>query len=228
MVILLPIYGDLENHRTIVEQFLTSKKIMNCKHIMEDDMNFSRIRNLCTVVAILLCLLVIGAGNSYAQQAVTGSADGIVLAAITLANTENLEFGNVYQGVPKIVARTATGTDTTAAIFTITGQPEAGVTAQFVLPEYVSSTAGAQMLISFSTSDMAIDTSNSTTPLSVVAGDGWVDQDPRSFPVGMQIGGAPATATTLVFLGGKVTPSLFQPAGTYNGDIILSVSYNGN
>jgi len=221
-------YGDLENHRTIFEQLFVRVKKMNSKHILEDDMNFSRIRNQFSVVLTILCLLVIGVGNGFAQQAVTGSADGTVLAAITLAATENLEFGNIFQGVPKTVPRTATGADTTAAIFSVTGQPEAGVTAQLVLPEYLSSSGGAQMLISFGTTDMAIDTTNAETPATVAAGDGWVDQNPRSFPAAMQIGGAPATATTLIFLGGKVTPSLYQPAGTYTGDIILSVSYNGN
>ncbi len=189
-------------------------------------MNFSRIRIQFPVVVALLCFVLFGVGNIYAQQAVTGSADGVVLAAITLAATENLDFGDVFQGVPKTVARTATGTDTTAAIFTITGEAEAGVTAQFVLPEYLSSSGGANMLCAFSATDMAIDTSGTKTPLTVVAGDGWVDQDPRNFPAGMQIGGLGIVFTS-VFLGGKVTPSLFQPAGTYSGDIILTVSYNG-
>lgn len=221
-------YGDLESHRTIVKHLIVWKKKFN-KHILEDDMNFSRIRIQFPVVVALLCFLLFGvAGNIYAQQAVTGSADGVVLAAITLAATENLEFGDVFQGVPKTIARTATGADTTAAIFTITGEPEAGVTAQFVLPEYLSSSGGANMLIAFSATDMAIDTGGTKNPLTVVAGDGWVDEDPRNFPAAMQVGGAVAITFTSVFLGGKVTPSLFQPAGTYTGDVILTVSYNGN
>ncbi len=191
-------------------------------------MNFTRIRNQFPVIFALLCFLLLGVGSINAQQAVTGTADGTVLAAITLAASENLEFGDVFQGVPKTVARTAVGLDTTAAIFTITGQPEAGVTAQFVLPEYLSSSAGGNMVISFSATDMAVDTSASKTPATVLAADGWIDEDPRNFPAAMQIGGAVAIASSSVFLGGKVAPSLFQAAGTYTGDIILSVSYNGN
>ncbi|MBU8933458.1 MAG: hypothetical protein KOO62_05570 [candidate division Zixibacteria bacterium] len=194
-------------------------------------MNLSRFRFLHPgVLAIAIGLMVlVSASTGSAQQAVTGTADGTVLSAIVLAAGTNLEFGDIFPGVPKTVARTATGGDTTAAIFTITGEAGAGVTAQFMLPEYLSSSAGAQMNITFSSTDMAIDTTNSKTPLTVVVGDGWVDEDPRSFPAALVIGGTEGpTVITSVFLGGKVIPSMYQPSGTYSGDIVLSVSYNGN
>lgn len=194
-------------------------------------MNLSRTRFLRPVVLTVMVSLAVlaGAGPGFAQQAVTGTADGVVLAAITLAATEQLDFTNIFPGVPKTVARTATGADTTAAIFTITGEAGAGVTAQFMLPEYLSSSGGAQMNCTFSATDMAIDTTNTKTPLTVVVGDGWVDEDPRDFPAALVIGGTtPSVTVTSVFLGGKVIPSMYQPAGTYSGDLVLSVSYNGN
>jgi len=190
-------------------------------------MNLSRLRFLRSgVLAILVGLMVLASvGTGSAQQAGTGTADGTVLAAIVLAATTNLEFGNIFPGVPKSVARTATGGDTTAAIFTIAGEALSGVTAQLVLPEYLSSSGGAQMNCSFGTTDMAIDTTGGETPLSVAAGDGYVDEDPRAFPSDLTIGGG---GDINVFIGGKVIPSMYQTAGTYSGDIILSVSYNGN
>ncbi len=179
------------------------------------------------VLAVLILVFAVGSGH--AQMAVTNTADATVLAAISLAATTNLDFGNVFQGVPKTVARTAIGADTTAAIFTITGEAGAGISAQLVLPEYLTSTNGDIMTVTFGTTDMAIDTTTTATPATVAAGDGWLDENPRSFPAGLVIGGTvPAVTTTKVYLGGKVIPSVFQPAGTYSGDIILSVSYNGN
>lgn len=184
-------------------------------------------KGLLTVLTVLL--VVFAAGSSQAQMAVSNTADATVLAAIQLAATENLEFGSVFQGVPKSVARTATGADTTAAIFTITGEAGAGITAHLILPEYISAATGAQMTISFGTQDMAIDTTTTATPATVAATDGWVDQDPRSFPSGLVIGGtAGPVTTTKIYLGGKVVPSMFQEAGAYSGDILLSVSYIGN
>jgi len=52
---------------------------------------------------------------------------------------------------------------------------------------------------------------------------GWQDVDPRGLPGSISIG----STGTSIYLGGKVTPSLYQRAGSYDGDIILTVSYNG-
>ncbi len=189
----------------------------------------NRIGRSGIAVVLAVLILVFAFGTSHAQMAVTNTADATVLAAISLAATTNLEFGNVFQGVPKTVARTAIGADTTAAVFTITGEAGAGISAHLILPEYLSSTNGDIMSIAFGTSDMAVDTTTTQDPSTVAAAHGWVDQDPRAFPSGLVIGGTtPAVTTTKIYLGGKVTPSIFQPAGTYSGDIILSVSYNGN
>ena len=155
-------------------------------------------------VVLAVLILVFAFGNSQAQMAVTNTADATVLTAISLAATTNLEFGNVFQGVPKSVARTATGVDTTAAIFTITGEAGAGISAQIVVPQYISSTNGDIMTITFGATDMAIDTTTTKTPATIVAGDGWVDQDPRSFPAGLVIGGtAPAVTTTKIYLAAR-------------------------
>lgn len=189
---------------------------------------FSSCRKGCIVV--LAAMMMLFAYDSVsAQMAVTNTADATVLAAIQLAATENLEFGDVFQGVPKSVARTAIGADTTAAIFTITGEAGAGITAHLILPEYIAAASGAQMTIAFGTDVMAIDTTTTQDPSDVAAAHGWVDQDPRSFPAGLVIGGTtPAVTTTKIYLGGKVIPSMFQEAGAYSGDILLSVSYIGN
>ncbi len=165
-------------------------------------------------------ILILSFGFSLAQDAATGSATATVQTIITVTATQALAFGNVFQGVSKTVGDNV---DASSGIFTITGQAGAGVNLQMILPDYMALADGSdRMTITFSTTDAAVDT-NGATPSTVVAGDGWVDQNPRVLPAAAVVG----AANTAIYLGGKVTPTSDQAAGAYSADIVLLVAYDG-
>ena len=154
----------------------------------------------------------------FAQDVAHGQAQGTVLPLIVVTATQVLDFGEIFQGVPKTITR---ANDDSAAIFTITGEHGAGINLQLILPEYLNLANGSDRIpIVFRTTDAAVDT-NAATPSTVVAGDGWVDRNPFILPAAT-IG----AVNTRIYLGGKVNPSTNQTAGAYANDIVLMVAYN--
>ena len=150
-----------------------------------------------------------------------GAASGTVLTIIAASSTQDLAFGNIFQGVPKSIGY---NNDASSSIFTITGEPSAGINLQLILPQYVSLSDGSdRMTIIFSSTDAAVDTTIAT-PSTVGASDGWINQNPYNLPTAAVIGSA---GTTRIYLGGKIVPSIDQSPGAYSGDIVLSVYYNG-
>ncbi len=171
---------------------------------------------LVTVVAVGLGL----AAGAWSQEVAIGTATATVLAAVTVTATSSLVFGDVFQGVPSTIANN----DAAASIFTVTGQAGSGVSLYFQLPDYLALSDGSdRMQISFSSTDCSVDTTGADDPTTMAGTKGWQDVDPRSLPGTIVVG----SGGTSLYLGGKVTPSLFQRAGNYSGDIILTVSYNG-
>lgn len=182
----------------------------------------NRKRNIGMTSLLIVAILVLMSGSVFAQVAVTGTADALIVTAITVAATTALDFGSVYPGVPKIQDQTSA---TLSGVFTITGLGDAGITSQFMLPEYVALASGAdRMTISFSASDASIDSSAAGTPAAFGSDGAYQDQDPRGLPVHVLGNGG----ETRIYLGGKVIPSPYQSAGSYSGDIILTVFYNGS
>jgi len=172
---------------------------------------------------LMMVALILIAGPSHVMSADSDNASSTarVLLAITVASTQDLNLGYIYGGVPKSIGY---NDDDSSAIFTITGEPSAGINLQFILPEYLSLSDGsARVPIIFSATDAAVDTTTAS-PSTMDAGDGWINQNPRDLPAGAVIG---AGGTTKIYLGGKMVPSDNLKAGTYNGDIVLSVSYDG-
>jgi hypothetical protein len=53
---------------------------------------------------------------------------------------------------------------------------------------------------------------------------GWQNANPFNLPPATVIG----SSGTNIYLGGKVAPSVNQKAGSYSGDIVVTVSYNGS
>ncbi len=179
----------------------------------------SHIQRRAIILLVVLLLLAV-APPTEAQEVAIGTATATVLSAVTVTATAALAFGNVYQGVTASIANN----NASAAIFTISGQANAGVTLYFQLPEYLTlTTGGDRMNISFSATDASIDTTGANNPATMAGTKGWQDTDPRGLPSTATIG----SAGTSVYLGGKVYPSAFQQAGSYSADIILTVSYNG-
>lgn len=170
---------------------------------------------LVTLVAILF------AHSANAQDVANGQATANVAASLAVTSAQDLLFGAVFQGVAKSIGNNI---NASSGIFNITGAASAGITLEFTMPDYIALADGSdRMAIAFSTTDAVVDTNN-TTPATVVAGDGWVNINPRNFPAGTVVG---AAGQTNVYVGGRVTPSISQKAGAYVGSIILSVAYNG-
>lgn len=174
--------------------------------------------------AVITFIFILGLSKqTLAQDVASAQATATVQSAITVTATQALSFGDVLIGVPKTIGW---NNDDSCAIFTITGQGGAGVNLSLILPEYMSLVDGSDRLnVVFRSNDAAVDTSNTATPSSMAAGDGWINQNPYILPSAAVIGST--GSNTKIYLGGKVVPSGNQKAGTYSGDIVLSVSYNG-
>ena len=181
------------------------------------------LRKIPVSIKVVAIMLLLAAGPSLIMSADsdTAGSSARVLLAITAVATQDLNLGYIYGGIPKEIS---CNDDDSSAIFTITGEPSAGINLQFILPEYLSLTDGsARVPIIFSSDDAAVDTAIAT-PSTMDAADGWINQNPRDLPAGAVIGSG---GMTRVYLGGKIAPPANLKAGTYNGDIVLSVSYNG-
>jgi hypothetical protein len=191
------------------------------RNTREDVMMQKRERRCTKLLAVLVVLgLVLAAGVVPAQDVANGRATANVLSGLTVIATQDLQFLDVLQGVAKSVGYNV---DAQSGIFTILGNTGSGISVYLTLPDYIALADGSdRMVISFSTTDCAID-QNGATPSSIGAGDGFIDQDPHNLPNGIVIG----IPTTRIYLGGRVTPTIDQLAGAYYGDIICSVAYNG-
>lgn len=176
---------------------------------------------VCIQILAMVLILVTGQLPVMSADSDNAGSSARVLLAITVEASQDLSLGYIYGGVPKAMSYTD---DDSAAIFTVTGEPSAGINLQFILPEYLSLSDGsARIPIIFSATDAGVDTAV-TSPSTMDASDGWINQNPRDLPAGAVIG---AGGVTRIYLGGKVVPPSNLKAGTYNGDILLSVSYNG-
>jgi len=181
----------------------------------------SRSSRLLTGLLIPLVVLLSG-GQIHAQAVGIAQLNATIVNPIAISVTTDLKFGNVLQGQPKAVSRTAVGSDTSAAVFEITGDAGSGIAISFTLPQYLTNATGARLPISFSPTDCTID-SLAGTPDSP-GGGAWVGVNPFSLPaakIGATNGG------TSVYLGGKITPQVQQAPGAYSGDVIISVVYDG-
>ncbi|MCP4633672.1 MAG: hypothetical protein GY855_12155 [candidate division Zixibacteria bacterium] len=185
---------------------------MNNKRVM----NYLLSWKIWCVVGVIIALTF---SLSVSEQAVTGSATATVVTQITLTASQALQFGNVYQGVPKTIANNV---DASSGVFEATGLDLAEISLRLFLPEYLALADNTdRMTIIFSATDCTVDSSG-TVPSTPV---GWVNENPRALTV-YKIG-ATNTQTNL-YLGGKVVPSRFQKAGAYSGDIVLTAAYTGN
>lgn len=175
---------------------------------------------------ILLALLVVSllATTASSQDVANGLAIANVLATLTVTATQSLDFQNVFQGVAKTQDETS---DALSGIFTIAGEPSAGLSVYLTLPDYLALASGAdRMTISFSGTDCTfsvLDAAAPSTPSAPGAG-ALLDQNPRNL-LGTTVG---VGGVSQIFLGGRVTPSINQSAGAYSGDILCTVAYTGS
>ena len=174
-------------------------------------------------VALSGLLLLVGAGCALGQDVANGLATANVVSQLAVVATQPLQFGNVFQGVAKVQGK---NDDVNSGIFTITGEPSAGISISLTLPDFLALLPGGadRLYVSFSATDATVDTTT-MTPSTVTGNDGWIDQNPRLLPNASKLGSG---GSTRVYLGGKVTPATDQRSGGYAGDIVCSVAYNGS
>ncbi len=176
-------------------------------------------------IAMLAIMSVFIFSVSSAQDVTTGQAVANVLAILAVASVQDLDFGNILQGVTATVARTDAAN---SGIFQISGEGTANseVSMYMQLPDYLwNGTPGSQdrLTIYFKDTDCTIDTTNGTPDVPGLGA--LVGEDPHNIP-DTGIGGADNVIR--IYLGGAVYPAVDQRAGAYLADIILTAAYTGD
>lgn len=167
-------------------------------------------RNLILATAALAFVALPSLAEAQASASI--QAEATVLAPISVANEQDLQFGDVIPGFPTTVAP---------------GDPDAG---RF----QVGGSGALEVTLDFGALPTELDhtTSASTLPLSFGAGSGGVG--PTALAVGSTFDPSSTFTSNLssgalfVFIGGTVSPVVAQEAGTYDGTITLTVAYTGN
>ena len=174
---------------------------------------------------LFLPLIIVSPSNLPAQDVAVGQAIATVMASLSVSAVQDLDFGNILQGVTETVTRTD---DVRAGIFQITGESATNseVSMYFQLPDYLwNSTPGSQdrLVIYFQNTDCTIDTT-SGTPLAP-GGGALIGENPHNLP-DTGIGGTDGVIR--IYLGGAVYPAVDQKAGAYSADIVLTAAYTGD
>ncbi len=186
---------------------------------------YSRMKRLLATAVLAVIVVVTAPSLIMAQEVAVGQATANVLAVLVVTAPQDLDFGDILQGVETSVARTAAAD---AGIFQITGEGTGNreVSMNLQLPEYLwNGGAGVQdrLVISFSATDATVDTTAGTP--DVPGAGALVGINPNILP-DTGIGGA--AGVIRIYLGGTVFPSVDQRAGAYAADIILTAAYTGD
>ena len=164
-------------------------------------------RTATVLSAALAAGLSLGAGALQAQTSANINATATVLAALTVAGANDLQFGNVTPGVNKTIAIADAG----AGRFDVTKAANSGVALSFTLPTNLTS-------------------SGNNLPIGSWTG-GW---NTSATPAGATTFTPSATATNTtvtagttlsVYVGATVSPAAAQAAGSYTGVETLSAVY---
>ena len=178
---------------------------------------------LLSILGLALVLLLALPGHHQAQEVANGLAIANVLTGLSVTAVQDLDFGDVLQGVAKSVPNNDAAN---SGIFVITGQPGAGISVYMALPAYLATATGDdRMNITFGVTDGSIDSTGNSDPSTF--GDGWPNINPFALPSNLTIGSA-VPSQTAIFLGGRVIPSIDQLSGPYSAEVIVTVAYTGS
>jgi hypothetical protein len=134
---------------------------------------------------------------------------------ISISLVNNLQFGNVFSGTPKVISKHAAGA---AAEFHVSGTAGWQVLITFLtLPTYINQ-SGYNMNVVISQTDCAMDSSatpNQSSP-------GYNNLNPWQ-PITYRLGSNGLT----IWLGATVVPSIGQKPGSYSGLIQVRAEYIG-
>ena len=151
-----------------------------------------------------------------AQEVATGGANATVLAVLAVTSVQDLNFGDVLQGVP---ATADIDVIAEAGDFQVAGAASTEVALYLQLPEFLwNSTNTDRMIISIGATDCEVDPMLAATA-AVKSGDETVEDPYNISPVTLGAGGG-----AHVFLAGTVSPAVDQAVGSYTADIILTAA----
>ena len=158
-------------------------------------------------LAALAALLVLPAVAS--AQSATVTATATVVTPLVVTGTNNLAFGNVFQGVNKSVLFS----DATSGRFSIAGFGVSQVAMTFTLPATLLSGANTMAIDTYDVRSNATNVTAGATALTVTSG----------VPVNANL----VTGNLFLFIGGRVVPAAAQAQGAYTGNIVLAAAYTG-
>jgi hypothetical protein len=164
----------------------------------------------------VLALLLGRPSEGAAQQGAILARANLPGIALTIAGTQDLDFGNVVQGIP-ITVNPQTAAN--AGRFQLNGRPNAEFQISFTLPAALQS--GALTLpIAFGPASACGRTTNVQATCTTF--DPAVGRTARIRTAG------PPNNNYFVWVGGTLTPAPGQPGGIYQGTITATAAYTGN
>jgi hypothetical protein len=172
----------------------------------------SRGSRFTALVAAGLLVAAVFAAPAAAQTSATASISAVAsvsgIAPLTAAGVNDLNFGVVTAGTPKVPASLATD----AGRFNISGEPSTAVSVTFVLPTVLSGAGGATVPITFGTTDGLL----------------WAPYpgahttfNPNA-PFFTSLNG---TGALIIGISGTVSAPLGSTTGSYSGTITMTVAY---
>ncbi len=166
-----------------------------------------------TLNTLMALALVAGVVTTVEAQTATINATARVLSPIAVGPSEDLRFGNVFQGVDKVVP----ASDVSSGQFEFSGSTNAQVDMVLTLPTNLFNGV-APMPIAFWSGLQGVNATRGTGAVfAPVSGSPIVDNL-----------GAAGTDFYRIFIGATVSPAVGQMPGNYTNTISLDVTYTGN
>ncbi len=173
-------------------------------------------RNILKTLNIMIVVaLAAGVVSSVEAQTASVNATARVLVPIIVVTTEDLRFGDVIQGVNKVVA----ADDAASAQFEFRGSASAEIDIVLTLPIELDEIAGPDV--------MPIGTWTGRRGVNATRGVGTVFTPVNAASI-IDNFGAAGGDWYRIFLGATVVPGAAQTTGDYTGQIDLLVAYTGN
>ncbi len=174
-------------------------------------MNRNVLKTISTLMAVALAA---GVVTTVEAQTASINATARVLAPIAVGTTEDLRFGDVLQGINKVVA----ASDAASGQFEFSGSTGAEVDLVLTLPTDLDDGGGNLM---------PINTWSGLRGVNATRGAGTAFVPTDGVSILDNLGGA-AGDFYRIFVGATVVPGGAQTPGNYTASIDLQVTYTGN
>lgn len=169
---------------------------------------------LIAVSALALSAAAFATDSHAAQATATGS--GTVITPIAITKAADLSFGEFAQGAGGTVTVSTSGARTSAGVIISTAS--ATTAAKFDVTGQADTTYSIDIVPDASLSDGAANTMALATFSDLTGGD--------TTGGNVATGTLSGTGTQSIYVGGTLTVGPTQVAGTYSGNIVVTVEYN--